>query len=199
MIFGQVTAIVQQAQKQSEKYHSFLDNIRSFQKLYRVPDKLSARILDYFMSTWALTKGVDTDEVSLNDLNTFVWNSLPYIRILTLSVYSSHFRYWNNALKICNPTFAFIWIGRCCTTIQRSGRCLWVSCALSQWISAYVTWHQGIAWYTKEKVWMFCILLAMVRLKWNRVTMSLDCLVGTFNTFNWLYLYRLFDTVKIRC
>jgi hypothetical protein len=65
VIFGQVTAIVQQAQKQSEKYHSFLDNIKSFQKLYRVPDKLSARILDYFMSTWALTKGVDTDEVSI--------------------------------------------------------------------------------------------------------------------------------------
>jgi hypothetical protein len=65
VIFGQVTAIVQQAQKQSEKYHSLLDNIKSFQKLYRVPDKLSARILDYFMSTWALTKGVDTDEVSI--------------------------------------------------------------------------------------------------------------------------------------
>ncbi|XP_028398501.1 LOW QUALITY PROTEIN: potassium voltage-gated channel subfamily H member 1-like [Dendronephthya gigantea] len=63
VIFGQVTAIVQQAQKQSEKYHSLLDNIRSFQKLYRVPEELSARILDYFMSTWALTKGVDTDEV----------------------------------------------------------------------------------------------------------------------------------------
>lgn len=66
VIFGQVTAIVQQAQKHSEKYHSLLDNIRSFQKLYRVPDHLSARILDYFMSTWALTKGVDTDEVRRN-------------------------------------------------------------------------------------------------------------------------------------
>ena len=54
---------MQQAQKQSEKYHSLLENIKSFQKLYKVPAELSARILDYFMSTWALTKGVDTDEV----------------------------------------------------------------------------------------------------------------------------------------
>lgn len=63
VIFGQVTAIVQQAQSKSEKYHALLDNIKAFQKLYRVPAELSARILDYFMSTWALTKGVDTDEV----------------------------------------------------------------------------------------------------------------------------------------
>ena len=72
VIFGQVTAIVQQAQKHSEKYHSLLDNIRSFQKLYRVPEELSARILDYFMSTWALTKGVDTDEVRVRLLIIFV-------------------------------------------------------------------------------------------------------------------------------
>ena len=64
LIFGQVTTILQQAQKQTAKYHSIIDNMKMFSKLYKVPQRLGDRIVDYFMSTWAINKGVDIDEVS---------------------------------------------------------------------------------------------------------------------------------------
>ena len=66
VIFGQVTAIVQQAQKKSEGYHQTLDNMRSFCKLYNVPKEISTRIIDYYMYTWVLNRGVDTTQVNEN-------------------------------------------------------------------------------------------------------------------------------------
>ena len=63
LIFGQVSAILQQAQKNTAKYHSILDNMKQFSKLYKLPSDLATRTLDFFMSTWAMNKGIDTDEV----------------------------------------------------------------------------------------------------------------------------------------
>ncbi|XP_032232878.1 potassium voltage-gated channel subfamily H member 1 isoform X2 [Nematostella vectensis] len=63
LIFGQVSAILQQSQKNTAKYHSIIDNMRQFSKLYKLPSVLADRIIDYFMSTWASNKGIDTDEV----------------------------------------------------------------------------------------------------------------------------------------
>ena len=65
VIFGQVTAIVQQSQKKSESYHQTLDNMRSFCQLYNVPKEISTRIIDYYMYTWVLNRGVDTNQVSV--------------------------------------------------------------------------------------------------------------------------------------
>jgi hypothetical protein len=64
VIFGQVTAIVQQSQKKSEGYHETLDNMRSFCTLYNVPKEIATRIIDYYMYTWVLNRGVDTNQVS---------------------------------------------------------------------------------------------------------------------------------------
>lgn len=64
LIFGQVSAILQQSQKNTAKYHSIIDNMRQFSKIYKLPAILADRIIDYFMSTWATSKGIDTDEVS---------------------------------------------------------------------------------------------------------------------------------------
>lgn len=66
VIFGQVTAIVQQSQKKSEGYHETLNNMRSFCKLYKVPKEISTRIVDYYMYTWVLNRGVDTNSVLQN-------------------------------------------------------------------------------------------------------------------------------------
>ncbi|XP_020905655.1 potassium voltage-gated channel subfamily H member 5 isoform X2 [Exaiptasia diaphana] len=63
LIFGQVSAILQQSQKNTAKYHSIIDNMRQFSKIYKLPPALADRIIDYFMSTWAQNKGIDTDEV----------------------------------------------------------------------------------------------------------------------------------------
>lgn len=34
-------------------------------KLHEVPKALSERVMDYVVSTWAMTKGLDTDKVRL--------------------------------------------------------------------------------------------------------------------------------------
>lgn len=47
------------------KYHDMLNNVREFMKLHEVPKALSERVMDYVVSTWAMTKGLDQDKVSL--------------------------------------------------------------------------------------------------------------------------------------
>jgi hypothetical protein len=40
-----------------------ISNVREFIKLQNVPKELSERVLDYIISTWAMTKGIDTWKV----------------------------------------------------------------------------------------------------------------------------------------
>lgn len=68
-IFGHVTTIIQQMTSATAKYHDMLNNVREFMKLHEVPKALSERVMDYVVSTWAMTKGLDTDKV-----NSFVYN-----------------------------------------------------------------------------------------------------------------------------
>ncbi|XP_051156319.1 potassium voltage-gated channel protein eag isoform X2 [Leptopilina boulardi] len=62
-IFGHVTTIIQQMTSATAKYHDMLNNVREFMKLHEVPRALSERVMDYVVSTWAMTKGLDTDKV----------------------------------------------------------------------------------------------------------------------------------------
>lgn len=62
-IFGHVTTIIQQMTSATAKYHDMLNNVREFMKLHEVPKGLSERVMDYVVSTWAMTKGLDTDKV----------------------------------------------------------------------------------------------------------------------------------------
>lgn len=38
-------------------------NVREFIKLQEVPNELAERVMDYVISTWAMTKGIDTSKV----------------------------------------------------------------------------------------------------------------------------------------
>lgn len=51
------------------KYHDMLNNVREFMKLHEVPKALSERVMDYVVSTWAMTKGLDTDKVRRHTSN----------------------------------------------------------------------------------------------------------------------------------
>ncbi|XP_048831591.1 potassium voltage-gated channel subfamily H member 5-like [Brienomyrus brachyistius] len=62
-IFGNVTTIFQQMYAHTNRYHEVLNNARDFLKLYQVPKGLSERVMDYIVSTWAMTKGIDTEKV----------------------------------------------------------------------------------------------------------------------------------------
>jgi len=45
------------------KYHDMLNNVREFMKLHELPKALSERVMDYVVSTWAMSKGIDTKKV----------------------------------------------------------------------------------------------------------------------------------------
>ncbi|XP_037832223.1 potassium voltage-gated channel subfamily H member 1 [Kryptolebias marmoratus] len=62
-IFGNVTTIFQQMYANTNRYHEMLNNVRDFLKLYQVPKGLSERVMDYIVSTWSMTRGIDTDKV----------------------------------------------------------------------------------------------------------------------------------------
>ncbi|XP_010776011.1 potassium voltage-gated channel subfamily H member 5 [Notothenia coriiceps] len=62
-IFGNVTTIFQQMYTNTNRYHEMLNNVRDFLKLYQVPKGLSERVMDFIVSTWAMSRGIDTDKV----------------------------------------------------------------------------------------------------------------------------------------
>ena len=70
-IFGHVTTIIQQMTSATAKYHDILNSVREFMKLHEVPKALSERVMDYVVSTWAMTKGIDQDKVNWRDTNQF--------------------------------------------------------------------------------------------------------------------------------
>lgn len=45
------------------RYHEMLNNVREFMKLHEVPNALRERVMDYVVSTWAMTKGIDSKKV----------------------------------------------------------------------------------------------------------------------------------------
>lgn len=49
----------------TNRYHEMLNNVRDFLKLYQVPKGLSERVMDFIVSTWAMSKGIDTDKVQI--------------------------------------------------------------------------------------------------------------------------------------
>ena len=69
------------------KYHDVLNSVREFMKLHEVPTALSERVMDYVVSTWAMTKGLDQDKVcnvNQHNYNYFkssqnpIRNEIPY-------------------------------------------------------------------------------------------------------------------------
>lgn len=76
-IFGHVTTIIQQMTSATAKYHEMLNNVREFMKLNEVPRALSERVMDYVVSTWAMSKGLDTCMVKYTlDIVNFQYRSV---------------------------------------------------------------------------------------------------------------------------
>lgn len=40
-----------------------LNNVREYMRLHDVPKALNERVMDYVVSTWAITKGLDAQKV----------------------------------------------------------------------------------------------------------------------------------------
>nr|CAD7257776.1 unnamed protein product [Timema shepardi] len=88
-IFGHVTTIIQQMTSATAKYHDMLNNVREFMKLHEVPKALSERVMDYVVSTWAMTKGLDTDKL-ISRLFLFTIRQCPARNCGSLSPPTTH-------------------------------------------------------------------------------------------------------------
>ena len=62
-IFGHVTTIIHNMTLATAKYHEMLDGVREFMILNEVPKNLTERVVDYVVSKWTNTKGVEPDKV----------------------------------------------------------------------------------------------------------------------------------------
>ncbi|XP_078001298.1 voltage-gated delayed rectifier potassium channel KCNH1-like [Glandiceps talaboti] len=62
-IFGNVTTIFQQMTSNTARYHDMLNSVREFMKLHQVEKGLGERVMDYVVSSWSMTKGIDTEKV----------------------------------------------------------------------------------------------------------------------------------------
>ncbi|PIK34696.1 putative potassium voltage-gated channel subfamily H member 1 isoform X2 [Apostichopus japonicus] len=62
-IFGNVATIFQQFTSNTARYHDMLHNVREFMKLHQVNNQLTERVVDYVVSRWSITKGIDTEKV----------------------------------------------------------------------------------------------------------------------------------------
>merc|ERR1712218_95508 len=62
-IFGHVTTIIHNMTLATAKYHETLNSVKEFMMLNEVPRTLTERVLDYVVSKWANTKGVDQEKV----------------------------------------------------------------------------------------------------------------------------------------
>ena len=62
-IFGNVTTIFQQMYSSTARYHEMLSSIKEFMKLHEVPKAINDRVIDYVVSSWAITKGIDVQKV----------------------------------------------------------------------------------------------------------------------------------------
>ena len=62
LIFGQVTNIISQLQKSSNEFTERMSSIKNFNTIYKMPPKVAKRLEDYFIATWAVTKGTDEEE-----------------------------------------------------------------------------------------------------------------------------------------
>ncbi len=62
-IFGHVTTIIHNLTLATAKYHETLNSVKEFMSLNEVPRTLCERVVDYVVSKWANTKGVDQAKV----------------------------------------------------------------------------------------------------------------------------------------
>lgn len=58
-----------------------ISNVREFIKLQEVPKELAERVMDYVVSTWAMTKGIDTQKVGYT-ISTVIHDCITGSRIL---------------------------------------------------------------------------------------------------------------------
>ncbi|VDN53988.1 unnamed protein product [Dracunculus medinensis] len=81
-IFGHMTTIIQQMTSATVRYHEMISDVREFIKLQEIPRELSERVMDYVVSTWSMTKGIDAAKADICvHLNRKVFNEHSCFRL----------------------------------------------------------------------------------------------------------------------
>ena len=81
-IFGNVTTIFQQFTQNTARYHDMLNNVKEFMKLHQVDKGLSERVMDYVVSSWSISKGIDTEKVRGTFITFITFKGKVYLCLL---------------------------------------------------------------------------------------------------------------------
>jgi len=63
-IFGNVTTVFQQMYRTTGRYREVLNSVQDFIKLHQLPTTLGERVVDFVVSSWSITRGIDAKKVS---------------------------------------------------------------------------------------------------------------------------------------
>jgi len=93
------------------KYHDMLNSVREFMKLHEVPKALSERVMDYVVSTWAMTRGIDSSKASINFFSFFP--RLFYI-VPNALIHGVGLREFRLFLQVFTPRSTCVHTGKVC-------------------------------------------------------------------------------------
>uniref|UniRef100_A0A914LNL2 Cyclic nucleotide-binding domain-containing protein n=1 Tax=Meloidogyne incognita TaxID=6306 RepID=A0A914LNL2_MELIC len=62
-IFGHMTTIIQQMTSSTQRYHQMISDVREFIRLQEIPKDLAEKVVDYIVSTWTISKGIESNKV----------------------------------------------------------------------------------------------------------------------------------------
>ncbi|XP_070569928.1 voltage-gated delayed rectifier potassium channel KCNH8-like isoform X3 [Ptychodera flava] len=63
VIFGNVTAIIQRMYSRRALYQAKERDLKDFVRSHNIPKPLKQRIMEYFMTSWSMTNGIDTHDM----------------------------------------------------------------------------------------------------------------------------------------
>ncbi|XP_077997562.1 voltage-gated delayed rectifier potassium channel KCNH8-like [Glandiceps talaboti] len=63
VIFGNVTAIIQRMYSRRALYQARERDLKEFVRSHNIPKPLKQRIMEYFMTSWSMTNGIDTHDM----------------------------------------------------------------------------------------------------------------------------------------
>ncbi|XP_041822900.1 potassium voltage-gated channel subfamily H member 8-like [Melanotaenia boesemani] len=102
LVFGNVTAILQGMYSHFSPNHARTKDLKNFMHVYKLPNPLRLKMLEYFQTTWSINNGIDINEVlkDFPDELRFQFTTHVHLDILELSLFSSASRGFLRSLSL---------------------------------------------------------------------------------------------------
>ena len=67
VVFGNMSAIIQRMYSRRATYTTRSNDLEDFSQLHRLPRELKQRMLEFFQTMWSINRGIDPNEVCINN------------------------------------------------------------------------------------------------------------------------------------